>query len=182
MRITTYGRGNAGGGLANLWERAGHEVTRLGREGGDVSAADVVLLAIPGGAVADGIHKLRGFQGKTFIDATNRFGVEPPPGFSSNAEFLKAHTGGPTAKAFNLNFARLYDQIATTRARPCSLWCGDDEAAEIVETLTRDAGYDPVRTGKLEMAGLHEAMMRALSGIKDEIGLFFYRAAPPDSL
>jgi predicted dinucleotide-binding enzyme len=182
MRITTYGRGNAGGGLADLWERAGHEVTRLGREGGDVSAADVVLMAIPGGAVADGIYKLRGFQGKTFIDATNRFGVEPPAGFASNAEFVRARTNGPTAKAFNLNFARLYDQIAGARARPSSLWCGDDDAAEIVETLTRDAGYDPIRTGKLDMAGLHEAMMRALSGVKDEIGLFFYRAAPPDSL
>jgi predicted dinucleotide-binding enzyme len=182
MKITTYGRGNVGGGLANLWEKAGHELTRLGREGGDVSDADVVLLAIPGGAVGEAIRKLRGLEGKTFVDATNRFGVEPPPGFSSNAEFLRAQTNGPTAKAFNLNFARLYGQIAETRARPSSLWCGDDEAAEMVERLTRDAGYDPVRTGKLEMAGLHEAMMRAMSGVKDEIGLFFYRAAPPESL
>jgi hypothetical protein len=35
MKITTIGRGNIGGGLANLWEAAGHDVTRLGREGGD---------------------------------------------------------------------------------------------------------------------------------------------------
>ena len=182
MKVTTYGRGNVGGGLANLWKKAGHEVTTLGREGGDVSDADVVLLAIPGGSVAEAMRKLRGLEGKTFIDATNRFGVEPPAGFSSNAEFVKAQTNGPTAKAFNLNFARLYGQIGQTRARPSSLWCGDDEAAEIVETLTRDAGYDPARTGKLEMAGLHEAMMRAMSGVKDEIGLFVYRAAPPEDL
>jgi hypothetical protein len=31
-----------GGGLADLWERAGHQVTRLGRDGGNVSDADVV--------------------------------------------------------------------------------------------------------------------------------------------
>ena len=182
MKISTYGRGNVGGGLAALWEKAGHEVTRMGREAGDVSGADVVLLAVPGGAVAEAMRKLRGLEGKTFIDATNRFGVESPPGFSSNAEFVKAQTNGPTAKAFNLNWARLYGQLSQTRVRPSNLWCGDDEAAEIVERLTRDAGYDPVCTGGLEMAGLHEAMMRAMSGVKDEIGFFVYRAAPPDSL
>lgn len=34
MRITVYGRGNIGGGLGDLWERAGHQVTRLGRDAG----------------------------------------------------------------------------------------------------------------------------------------------------
>jgi predicted dinucleotide-binding enzyme len=48
MRIAVFGSGNVGGGLADLWERAGHQVTRLGRDGGDVSAADAVLLAVPG--------------------------------------------------------------------------------------------------------------------------------------
>jgi hypothetical protein len=45
MHIATIGRGNIGGGLANLWEKAGHQVTRLG-EGGDVSGADVVLVSV----------------------------------------------------------------------------------------------------------------------------------------
>jgi predicted dinucleotide-binding enzyme len=39
MKIAVIGRDNVGGGLADLWERAGHEVTRIGREGGDVSDA-----------------------------------------------------------------------------------------------------------------------------------------------
>ena len=159
MRITTYGRGNVGGGLAALWKQAGHEVTKLGRDGGDVSQAEVVLVAIPGGAVAEGMGKLRGFEGKTFIDATNRFGVEPPPGFASNAEYIRARTGGPTAKAFNLNFAKLYEQIGQGQARPGNVWCGDDAAAEVVDRLIRDAGYDPLRIGLLDMAGLQEAMM-----------------------
>jgi 8-hydroxy-5-deazaflavin:NADPH oxidoreductase len=179
MKITVYGRGNVGGGLADLWERAGHSVTRLGRDGGDVSESDVILLAIPGGAVGQAIGKLRGYKGKTFVDATNRFGVDPPPGFASNAEFVKAQTGGPTAKSFNLNYARLYGELGHTSVRPGNLWCGDDEAAEATEKLARDAGYDPIRMGKLDMAGLQEAMMRALSGVKEELGLFFYRAAPP---
>ena len=60
MRITVLGDGNVGGGLADLWERAGHDVTRLGREGGDVSDADVVLVAVPGGAIAGALGRLAG--------------------------------------------------------------------------------------------------------------------------
>ena len=84
MRITVVGRGNLGGGLADLWERAGHEVTRLGRDGGDVSDADAVLVAVPGGAIAEAFDGLRGVEGKTMIDATNLPDVAPPEGFVSN--------------------------------------------------------------------------------------------------
>src|SRR2546426_8401904 len=35
MRIAILGRGNVGGGLAERWERAGHEVMPFGRDGGD---------------------------------------------------------------------------------------------------------------------------------------------------
>src|SRR5690348_16664984 len=78
MRIATIGRGNIGGGLADLWEQAGHEVTRLGKEGGDVSAADVVLVAVPGGAIACALDSVSGLEGKTAIDATNLGGAERP--------------------------------------------------------------------------------------------------------
>jgi 8-hydroxy-5-deazaflavin:NADPH oxidoreductase len=49
MRIAVVGKGNVGGGLADRWEKAGHDVARIGREGGDVSDADAVLFAVPGG-------------------------------------------------------------------------------------------------------------------------------------
>src|SRR5437764_5348061 len=104
MNIAVVGRGNVGGGLASLWESAGHEVTRIGRDGGDVSAADAVLVAVPGGSVADVFQRVRGLDGKTVIDATNLIGAKPPDGFASNAEFLKSRTNGPTAKSFNINF------------------------------------------------------------------------------
>lgn len=35
MKIAVIGRGNVGGGLAGLWERAGHEVSTFGRDGGE---------------------------------------------------------------------------------------------------------------------------------------------------
>ena len=135
MRITVVGRGNVGGGLADRWEQAGHTVTRLGHDGGDVSDAEVVLLAVPGGAIAEALEKVEGIKGKTVIDATNLYGVVPPDGFPSNAEFVKSRTDGPTAKSFNINYASLYPRLGEARARPSNLWCGDEAAREIVEQL-----------------------------------------------
>jgi 8-hydroxy-5-deazaflavin:NADPH oxidoreductase len=82
MKIATIGRGNVGGGLADLWEKAGHDVTRIGKEGGDVSEADAVLVAVPGGAIEAALENVRGLEGKTVIDATNLFNADPPSGFS----------------------------------------------------------------------------------------------------
>ena len=183
MRIAVVGRGNVGGGLADLWERAGHEVTRLGRGGGDVSEAEVVLIAVPGGAIAEAFETLQGIDGKLVIDATNLYGVVPPDGFSSNAEFVKSKTGGPTAKSFNINFASLYDQLAGLRARASNLWCGDDEAREVVEQLNRDAGYEPVRVGGLDKAPAQEGLVDLVFAITESgLGPFVYRMAPPDQL
>jgi 8-hydroxy-5-deazaflavin:NADPH oxidoreductase len=183
LRIAVVGRGNVGGGLADLWERAGHEVTRFGRGGGDVSEAEVVLVAVPGGAIAEALEALRGIDGKLVIDATNLYGVVPPDGFSSNAEFVKSKTGGPTAKSFNINFASLYDQLAGLRARAGNLWCGDDEAREVVEQLNRDAGYEPVRVGGLDKASAQEGLVDLVFAIaQNGLGPFVYRMAPPDQL
>src|SRR5947207_6730486 len=140
MKIAVLGKGNVGGGLADRWERAGHAVTRIGKEGGDVSDAEAVLFAVPGGAIAAAVGNVQGLEGKTAIDATNLIGSAPPSGCSTNAEFLKSKTGGPTAKSFNLNFARLYDQIDAAGTRPSNIWTGDEEAREVVEQLIRDAG------------------------------------------
>jgi predicted dinucleotide-binding enzyme len=67
----------SGGGLADLWERAGHDVTRIGREGGDVSDAEAVFVAVPGGTIAEALDNVEGIEAKTVIDATNLWGVDP---------------------------------------------------------------------------------------------------------
>jgi predicted dinucleotide-binding enzyme len=78
MKIAVLGRGNVGGGLADLWERAGHELTRIGREGGDVSDLEAVVVAVPGGAIAEALDNVQGMEGKTVVDATNLVGVGTP--------------------------------------------------------------------------------------------------------
>jgi predicted dinucleotide-binding enzyme len=181
MKIAVVGKGNVGGGLADLWEKAGHEVTRIGRDGGDVSDADAVLLAVPGRSVADAFDTVSGWEGKTVVDATNLIGAQPPEGSSSNADYVKSRTNGPTAKSFNINFAAAYDKIASARERPGNLWCGDDEARAAVEQLSRDAGYDPIYAGGLENAALQEQFLRLVFAINQGgLGAFFYRMAPAD--
>ena len=182
MRITVIGRGNVGGGLATLWEAAGHDVTRLGRDGGDVADADVVLIAVPGDAVAAALNGVTGIDGKTVIDATNRYGVEPPAGFASNAEFVKTRTGGPTAKSFNINYASLYPRLREARERPGNLWCGDAQAREVVEQLNRDAGYDPIYVGPIDKAALQEGMTAIIFNIGQGMGEFVYRMAPVEKI
>jgi predicted dinucleotide-binding enzyme len=183
MKIAVIGRGNVGGGLADLWESAGHEQRRIGREGGDVSDAEAVLVAVPGGAIAEALDNVRGIEGKMVIDATNLYGVDPPAGFSSNAEFVKSRTNGPTAKSFNTQFALLYDRIGEASSTPSNLWSGEEEARQVVEQLNRDAGYEPVYAGPLENAAAQENFIKLLGGISQGgLSPFLYRIAPPDQL
>jgi 8-hydroxy-5-deazaflavin:NADPH oxidoreductase len=182
MKIAAVGRGNVGGGLADLWEKAGHDVQRIGREGGDVGDAEAVLIAIPGAQVAGAFGTVKGLEGKTVIDATNLVGALPPDGFDSNAEFIKSKTGGPTAKSFNLNFAAIYEKIAGARTAPGNIWCGDQEARGVVEQLIRDAGFDPIYAGGIDKAGLLETSLQLVFAIaQGGMGPFYYRMAPPDS-
>jgi 8-hydroxy-5-deazaflavin:NADPH oxidoreductase len=121
MNITTIGRGAIGGTLGRLWSAAGHEVTELGRDGGDVGSADVVLLAVPYGAVPDALAGITGWSGQVVIDATNRLGGEhPPEGHTSAAEYVKATTGAPVAKAFNSTSPRCSSRPPAPRTGPAT--------------------------------------------------------------
>src|SRR5918997_883246 len=102
MKITVIGRGNVGGGLARRWESAGHAVTTIGREGGDASDADAVLVAVPSDQISDALGKVSGLAGKVAVDATNAASGRNEE-FESLAHEVKAIVSGPTAKAFNTN-------------------------------------------------------------------------------
>ena len=182
MKITVIGRGNVGGGLARLWEQAGHDVTALGREGGDASDADVVVVAVPAGAIAESLAGVSGIDGKVTVDATNALG-DRDESFESLAHQVKSIVGGPTAKAFNLNFALVYDEIAKQRARPGNLFAAEDGAREAAEQLSRDAGYDPVYVGGLDKARAMEDALGLIFAVNQAgLGPFFYRMAKPGEL
>jgi len=178
MNITTIGKGNIGGGLARLWRQAGHTVTTLGSEGGDASSADVVLVAVPSGSISNALAKVSGLEGKTAIDAANAFTGRNEQ-YESFAHEVKAHTNGPVAKAFNANFAKLYDTIANQRVRPSCLYAAEDDAREVTEQLIRDAGYEPVSVGGIENA---RALEDFVPNVLGKLGLVFYRFAPAGEL
>jgi predicted dinucleotide-binding enzyme len=183
MKIATIGKGNVGGGLANLWERAGHDVTTIGREGGDVSDAEAVLLAVPSDAIGDALGTVDGLSGKVVVDATNLIRGERPQGFESLAEYVKSLTNGPVAKAFNTVFAALYERLGEAESKPSCLYCGDDEAKETAAQLIGDAGYEPVDAGGLENARALEDFLRVSFAVSQAgLGPFFYRMAPPEQL
>jgi 8-hydroxy-5-deazaflavin:NADPH oxidoreductase len=182
MKITLIGRGNVGGGLADRWEKAGHTVDRIGRDGGDASAADAVLLAVPSDKIADALGQVSGLESKVVIDATNA-----PRGrneqFESLAHEVKSIVGGPVAKSFSANFANQYDRIDEQRVRPSNLYAAEDEARGVAEELIRDAGYEPVYVGGLEHARAIEDHLGLLFAVNQAgLGPFFYRYAKAGEL
>lgn len=182
MNITLIGRGRLGGGLARFWRTAGHQVIELGRQGGDASAADVIVVAVPGPAIGEALAGVTGLAGQVTIDATNIYGprVTDHPSLSHQ---IKAVVGGPTAKAFSTNFASLYDQVAAQRTRPGNLYAADPGAREAAERLSTDAGYDPIHIGDLEPgARILEDGSNLTRAIASQIGPYFYRFAPPGRL
>jgi hypothetical protein len=183
MKIAVIGRGNVGGGLARLWRAAGHDVVEFGRGGGDAAGAEAALLAVPWATIGDAIGSVRGIEGVPVIDATNLVGGERPAGFASLAEYVKSLTGGPVAKAFNTNFALLYDRIPDARAKPSMVYAADDDAQAVTEELVRDAGYEPVSAGGLEAARAVEEFLGVIFAVTQAgTGRVFYRIAQPESL
>lgn len=182
MKVTTIGRGNVGGGLGDLWRSAGHEVVEVGRDGGDCSGSDAVLLAVPQTAIADALGSVSGLEGVPVIDAINAVRGPRPEGFESLAQYVKSLTGGPVAKAFNTNFASLYDRIGEARATPSMVYAADDEAREVTEALIRAAGFEPVSAGGLENARAVEDFIGVIFAVAGQSGPFLYRIAPPDKL
>lgn len=175
MKIVTVGRGRIGGGLAALWRTAGHDVTELGRDGGDASDAAVVLVAVPGATISEALGKVTGLEGKMAIDATNIL-PERSGAFPSYAEEVKSFTNGPVAKSFNMNFASMFDKVAHQRVRPSNWYVADEDARAVTEQLITDAGYDPVHVGDLSQARDFENAVWLLMGVQP-VGRVFYRFA-----
>ena len=65
---------------------------------------------------------------------------------------------------------------------PSNLYAADDEAKEVVEQLSRDAGFEPVSAGGLDNARLLEDHLAFMSAVSKGLGRFFYRYATPGEL
>jgi 8-hydroxy-5-deazaflavin:NADPH oxidoreductase len=181
VNIVVTGPGNAGRGLAALWRKAGHEVTTLGRRGGNASGAEVVVAAVPGPAISAALGTVTGLTGKIALDATSALRCRNEA-FASLAEKVKSFTGASVAKSFNLNFAALHDQITAQRVLLSSFYVAEDDARDITEQLITDAGYDPVPLGGLDKARAVEDLTWLPAAAMKDGAPIFYRFAVPGEL
>src|ERR671935_102980 len=147
MRIAIIGAGNLGGALGRRWAAAGHDVTFGVREDGGVkgglpagartasvegaaAGAEVVVLAVPAGAVADAVAAAGPLGGKVVVDATNPIGpgltLAAGPNGESAAERTQALVpGAKVVKAFNQTGANNVANPAYGDSPPVMFYAGD---------------------------------------------------------
>jgi predicted dinucleotide-binding enzyme len=163
LHVAVAGTGNIGGTLGRAFARAGHDVVLASRNGssgdaaGDTTArpagfaeafegADVVVLAVPAGAVPDLVREHAGaLAGKLVVDATNNIGG-PGPAHSSAAVAAAVPTAR-YARAFNtLGFENLADpRFGDTVAD--FFFSSSEQDRPVVESLIAAVGGRPVYVG-----------------------------------
>jgi 8-hydroxy-5-deazaflavin:NADPH oxidoreductase len=153
--IAVIGSGNIGATIGEAWQRAGHDVAYASRSPDPprtvaipdaISGAEVVLLAMPGGAVPDVLAEHGdSLDGRVVIDATNDIGGDR----LSHAEAYADHAPGARfARAFNTLGYEMFAQPSVGGEVADLFWCGPDDAG--VERLIADVGLRPVRVGDID--------------------------------
>ena len=194
LRLVVIGAGNIGGALARAWLRAGHDVRIATRDGaskevsdlvalgatavpvpGAAQGVDVVVFAIPAGAVVDAARSLGSLDGKIVVDCTNAIakGFTLQYGFatSSSEEIAKALPGARVVRAFNQQGAETLQNPSFGGLAATSFIAADDEdARHVVRELTADVGLDAVEAGPLSSARYLEPITLLWVAIAKAIG------------
>ena len=132
QKVGIIGDGKVGSALSRGLERAGYQVRTVGKNPGQVKEtggwADVVILAVPYGAIDEAISELGdGINGKTLVDVTNALtgDMQLASGCTtSGAETLQRKArGAKVVKAFNTQFASHMDVNAV-------VYCGNDDSIQ----------------------------------------------------
>lgn len=183
MRVAIIGTGNVGGSLGTrlaaagcdvifgargdppegLLERAGARA-RAAAVADAVQAAEVVVLAVPGGAAkAVAAEHAARLDARVLIDATNPVSwdggpVWSPPEEGSNAAAVAAAApGARVVKAFNTFGAEFHADPSLGAGSVDVPFAADDvEAATVVAELAETAGFTPVNAGPLRNASVLE--------------------------
>jgi hypothetical protein len=175
MNITILGGGNIGSTLGRSWAQAGHIITygvrqaddpkyaelkaigRVATIGEALQQAEIVVVATPGGAVAELVASNREqLAGKIIIDATNN----PRSATFHSLDALREIPQAKLVRAFSTlgweNFAN--PQIDGI---PIDLfYCGQAEARPVAEQLISAIGLNPIYTGDLETVAAVDGLTR----------------------
>jgi len=187
--IAIIGTGNVGSALGPEFAALGHTIVYGSREpmrddvvalvartGGGASAkapqeavvgADIVVIAVPGGAAEQVTRSLGDLAGKIILDPTNRVGrggafpTHDVPGKGSNAELIQAAApNASVVKAFNtLNWQQMVDP--ETAGGPITIpLAGDDAAAKaVIAELVKGMGLEAMDFGPLAYAHVLEELL-----------------------
>jgi len=184
MRIGVIGAGNIGGTIARRLALAGHAVVvsfshdqaklaDFAREIGatastpkDAAAADVVVIAVPWGAIDDALKQAGPLDGRIVVDTTNQFGedglvdLDGKTAARVNADRMR---GARYTKSFNTLTARFQSEAAgrPKETRVVQWLCGDDDGAkQTIARVIEDAGYVAVDVGGIDACSVMEAPRR----------------------
>ena len=168
MKITIIGTGKIGGTLGRRWLAAGHEVVYGSRDssgegpggapqlavGNALADAEVVVLAVPGGAVAGVVAANAAARGgKVVIDAANNIGA---PEVDSRAAIAAAAPDARYVRAFNtLGWENFADPLPGTAL----FFAADPSARPAAEELITAVGLEPVFAGDATAAGTVDALL-----------------------
>jgi predicted dinucleotide-binding enzyme len=176
MQIGIIGAGNIGGTLGRAWAAADHQIVYGVRHPADpkfddlrgsgtvgtvaeaVAGAEVVLLALPGKAVADvAAEHAAALAGKIIIDAANV--VQGP--VLNNLALLAERV--PTAKLVRAFSTLGWENFADPQIGGVQVdlfFCGDLGVREVVERLIADVGLRPIYCGDIDAAPALDGMTR----------------------
>jgi predicted dinucleotide-binding enzyme len=167
-KIAIIGNGNVGGALTRGLTRARRDVKNVGEDKAAIRSAaawaDVVILAVPFGAVADVAATIAPVtEAKTIIDVTNALTPEMQLaiGFTTSGaeELQKKLPKARVVKAFNTQFAQQMDSGRLGDIAVTVFVAGDDAAAKSdAVDVAKSIGFDPVDAGPLANARLLEPL------------------------
>ena len=167
-KIGIIGSGNVGGALMRGLQRAGYEVTAVGANKSanrDTAAwADVVILAVPFGAVAGVATEIAdAVRGKVVVDATNALDEKMAlaVGYTTSGaeELQKKLPDARVVKTFNMVFAQHMDTGRLGDNQLTAFVAGDDAGAKgTALELARKIGFDAIDAGPLANARLLEPL------------------------
>jgi len=166
--FTIIGTGTMGGAIGGVLAAGGSDVSHVTREqvGGAPALGDVVVLAVPYGAV-DEIIAAYGDQldGKTVVDITNPLNFETfdslvvPVGSSAAAQIQAKLPASKVLKAFNTTFAATLTGKQVGELRTTVLIAGDDSAAKAaLAGAIRAGAIEAIDAGSLARAHELEAL------------------------
>ena len=165
--ISIIGSGNMGQAIAGLASKGGNTVELVNSsDAGKAVTGDIVVLAVPYGAVTDVIaQRADQLAGKVVVDITNPVdfatfdGLTVPADSSAAAEIAAALPQSRVLKAFNTTFAGTLVSGSVGPVPTTVLIAGDDaDAKSLLAGVVSAGGLEAVDAGSLRRARELEAL------------------------